>query len=218
MVFFFLNRFLFPREDKRPGLVFSRTQARKYELEKKHEEKRQKNRESQVSVRELEEKRRNDALHTSSLTADNKGFSLMLKMGYRKGEALGKETSTIAAVAATVGTSKNSDDDETSIMEPRVKVKRGLIEPIPIVVKSDRVGLGRESANAAKLAEMRQTQQRVQTTYLDKKRSSFQLRKLLHSFHKCQRVCFHLDTTTTTTQQNNVISQLNNISLSLSHF
>lgn len=158
------------RADTRPGLVFNRATARKYELEKRHVESSHK-----PSARELEAKKRDESLKTSSLREDNKGFSLMLKMGYKKGEALGKTTS-----------------EETGGGEP--EVKKRLVEPIPIVLKSDRVGLGRASESRERADLVRRAREQTEQSYLDKKRSNFHLRQAVHSLHKCQRVCFHLDT------------------------
>lgn len=161
------------RADTRPGLVFNRATARKYELEKRHEQS-----SKPCSKHELETKRRDESLKTSALREDNKGFSLMLKMGYKKGEALGKTTSE-----------EGGDEPE---------VKKRLIEPIPIVLKSDRVGLGRASESRQRVDEIRRArehfEQQTRASYLDKKRSNFHLRHAVHSLHKCQRVCFHLDT------------------------
>lgn len=50
------------------------------------------------------------------LTPDNRGFALLSKMGYKVGDSLGKSSTS------------------------------GIIEPIAINIKSDRQGLGRETA------------------------------------------------------------------------
>lgn len=103
----------------------------------------------------------------------------MLKMGYKMGKGLGK-------------TDTEGDTDEPCLKKPH-------LEPISVVLKSDRVGLGVATENRQKLEEIKrireQTEQTVKVSYLDKKRSNFLFRKLLHSLHKCQRVCFQLDST-----------------------
>jgi hypothetical protein len=162
-------------------LVFKRSTARKYEIEKKHIENCEKS--NQIPVKQLEEIKRNEALSTSSLSSSNKGFNLMLKMGYKTGEGLGKV-------------------DQESLEEP--KPKKVHLEPIPIVLKSDRGGLGQLTEQKRKLEEIESLRKILQQkrldnelntekSYLDKKRSSFQIRKMLHSLHKCQRICFQLD-------------------------
>lgn len=160
--------------------MFSRSTARKYEIERKHEQRAEQNKEAHKPVRELEEARRNEALSTSTLTETNRGFNLMLKMGFEKGKGLGRPANDADSVEPTA--------------------KKAHLEPIPIVLKSDRVGLGHSSEQQQRLDEARrlrqQTEQNAQTSYVDKKRSNFLFRKLLHSLHKCQRVCFQLDSST----------------------
>jgi hypothetical protein len=156
--------------------VFSKQTARKYELEKKHHEKNESTR--QLPVDELEIKKREEALSKSTLSSDNKGFNLMLKMGYRPGEALGKAS------------------------EQSFK----LVEPIKVVLKSDRQGLGREEERQKRLKEIKllskefkekkiRNETELREDYLSRKKTSFQVRKLRHNLHKCQRVCFQLDST-----------------------
>ncbi|CAF0892751.1 unnamed protein product [Brachionus calyciflorus] len=163
--------------DTRPGLVFNRETARKYDLEKKIDLKNRQNR--QLSVKELEELKRNEALKTSALKTDNKGFNLMLKMGYKKGESLGKN---------------NKTEEE----------KSGLIEPIPIEIKTDREGLGQSSERKQKLEEIKKLRENLgakkraqekdfEKSYLMFKRGKFNLRKVRYNLHKCQRICYQLD-------------------------
>ena len=136
----------------------------------------------QTSVKHLEVTQREDALNKSSLVSTNKGFSLMLKMGYQMGKSLGKADE----MADTATTSKH------------------LMEPIKVTIKADRAGLGQAEEQKQRLAEIEQYMKHMHenrskfvanTTdlYLDNKRAQFQLRKLRHNLHKCQRVCFQLD-------------------------
>ena len=170
------------RADTRPGLVWNRTTQRKYDLEKKHAEESERHKKSQMPVRELEAAKRNEALKTSSMSTSNKGFALMLKMGYKSGEALGK----------------SNEDDEDNDAGPS-STKRAHIEPIPIVLKTDRIGLGDSSEKERRREEVARMRAKIhentQESYLSMKRSNFQLRKLIHNLHKCQRICFQLDST-----------------------
>lgn len=170
------------RADTRPGLVWNRTTQRKYDLEKKHAEESERHKKSQMPVRELEAAKRNEALKTSSMSTSNKGFALMLKMGYKSGEALGKS---------------NEDDDDNDAGPS--STKRAHIEPIPIVLKTDRIGLGDASEKERRREEVARMRARIhentQESYLSMKRSNFQLRKLIHNLHTCQRICFQLDST-----------------------
>jgi len=165
-------------------LVFSRSQARRNELEKKHksssEESNQKN--LQMSSKNLEKVNRDEALKKSLLTEDtaNKGLSLMKKMGYKTGEALGRQGDVVA-------------------------VNKASIEPISVEIKLDRGGLGQIEEKKRKHEEIKQMRRsmiesRLQTgkqseeAYLESKRNRFLLRKLVSDLRKCQKACYQLDT------------------------
>lgn len=65
--------------------------------EEKQKEANEKNR--QKSVKE-EEKERRDLVLSSALGNENKGFALLLKMGYKSGQALGKSGEFVAVRTA----------------------------------------------------------------------------------------------------------------------
>ena len=159
--------------------MFNRGTARKNELEKKVDIKNKQNR--QLPRQELEELKRKEGLETSALKPDNVGFNLMLKMGYKTGETLGK--------------TNKIEGDET---------KKSYLEPIPIEIKPDREGLGQSSERKLKLQEIeklrdnlkakkREHEQVSEKSYLNFKRGKFNLRKLRYNLHKCQRICYQLD-------------------------
>lgn len=85
----------------------------KQEEEKQRAEEEQKHK--QKPVKQLEAERREEGL-SSAITSDNKGFSMLAKMGYKQGDAIGRHGSG------------------------------GIVEPIPIQVKTNRAGLGRDAA------------------------------------------------------------------------
>jgi len=185
--------------DTRPGLIHSRIVTKKIETEKRHQVKSEENslKMKQISSKNLEILNREEALNKSSLVSTNKGFNLMLKMGYQVGDTLGKP-STSAAV---------SDLDEKEIAKEinDSKTKR-LMEPIKVVLKSDRAGLGQQEERKQRIDEINEYIKRMNenrskfvkcTTdqYLENKKSQFQLRKLRHNLHKTQRICFQLDST-----------------------
>lgn len=156
--------------DTRPGLVHSRARARIHALEKKHEETRP------LPTHELEARRRDEALSRSHLEPANVGFALMLKMGYRSGAPLGKSDESSALACGS----------------------QRLVEPIPITMRSNRRGLGdgaTKQPQSAKRLKQSEGEADGEQAYLDMKRSSFRLRQLIHSLHKCQRICFQLDST-----------------------
>ena len=148
----------------------------------------------QTSSKNLEIFNREEALNKSSLVPSNKGFNLMLKMGYQVGNTLGKPTTSTAL----------NDLDETETHN-NIKTKH-LMEPIKVTLKSDRAGLGQQEERKQRIDEINEyiklmnesRSQFVKCTtdqYLENKKSQFQLRKLRHNLHKAQRICFQLDST-----------------------
>lgn len=170
------NDFLNQIEDKRPGLVWNRSTARKYEVEKKSKQKIEENnlKVLQLSSKALEKVNRDEALSKSTLDETNKGFSMMLKMGYKKGQGLGNEASTVAK----------------------------LIEPISVEIKTDRAGLGQGEERKRKLNEYVkskdgkvQSDKDISDAYLEHKRHRFLIKKLRGNLFKCQKICYQLDST-----------------------
>ena len=79
--------FIFHSPDTRPGLVPKHI-ARKHQIEKKEREANQKNKQKPKAV--LEKEKRDEGLG-AAITSENKGFSLLAKMGYKPGMAIGKK-------------------------------------------------------------------------------------------------------------------------------
>lgn len=110
---------------QRPGLVHSRVVQRQLAAssrKRQHDEQQQQR--SRPALRRLEADAREEGLQTA-LTADNKGFAMLARMGYKAGQSLGKQRSEAAATGA---------------------VAVGIVEPIGIQLKTDRGGLGRAVA------------------------------------------------------------------------
>lgn len=98
----------------RPGLVDSHKIARRLKLDEKKEKAEAEQKHKQKPVKQLEVERREEGLNVA-ISSDNKGFSMLAKMGYKQGDAIGKSNT-------------------------------GIVEPIPIQIKTNRAGLGREAA------------------------------------------------------------------------
>jgi len=81
-----LNAYFFNRPDKRPGLVPKHV-ARLHKQEKNEKVANVKNKQKPKAVLEREKR---DAGLGVAISTDNKGFSLLQKMGYKPGMALGK--------------------------------------------------------------------------------------------------------------------------------
>lgn len=162
--------------------MWSKATQRKYECEERMKKKNEENRSKALasSSKVLEKVNREEGLKKSALDPSNVGFKLMQKMGFKPGEALGSAT-----------------------CQPQAK---RLLEPISVEIKTDREGLGKTEERKKKLVEIQELTKRyhelrqlnevqVTRTYLEHKRIRFQIRKLVHNLHKCQRACHQLDST-----------------------
>ncbi|EER38963.1 G-patch domain-containing protein [Histoplasma capsulatum H143] len=89
---------------------------------------------SKSEIAAAEAARREAALSTSSLDPSNKGFQMMAKLGFKPGTALGKDRSS----------QYPSGVDEWN---------RRLTEPLNVVVKEDRGGIGMDSEKKRKIKE-----------------------------------------------------------------
>lgn len=176
-------------EDTRPGLVHSRSVAKRYEAEKKKKEFDLKNK--KLSAKESFE----ESLKKSTLSSDNKGFNLMVKMGYKMGEPLGPPQAS------------NDNQNETTNQPMTSDIAKRLIEPIQFTIKNDREGLGkrklnRKSSGDGEISLLKKDEiEKLHSEYLDSKRSKFELRKLKSNLKKCQAICFQLDSTKSSLKQ-----------------
>uniref|UniRef100_A0A8C5MWW0 G patch domain-containing protein 11 n=1 Tax=Leptobrachium leishanense TaxID=445787 RepID=A0A8C5MWW0_9ANUR len=159
-----------PRQDIRPGIPMPRKVKESYQKEEKQKESNIKNR--QKSIKEVEKERR-DVVLKEALGNDNKGFALLQKMGYKKGQALGKKGD-------------------------------GIIEPIPLNVKTDRTGIGHEEMKKRKAAEdlenyrrkmrmSKQVEAQAATDFRMRMRSKKEELKLEGDLRRSQRACLQLD-------------------------
>ncbi|XP_072415262.1 G patch domain-containing protein 11 isoform X1 [Chiloscyllium punctatum] len=127
------------QQDVKPGLVMvrrvkeeilKRERAMELILENKQKSKKE------------EEKERRETMLQSSLGSENKGFSLLQKMGYKEGHGLGKSGN-------------------------------GIVEPIPLQIKTGRAGIGHEAAEKRKAEE--KTEHRKQMSQVKKRAEEFAL-------------------------------------------
>lgn len=121
------------------------------------------------STKQLMEDTRTEALN-KPLGEENKGFNLLKMMGFKPGMGLGK--------AATAGSS--------------------IKEPIPIVVRANRGGLGQESEARERIeARLKTTSEaecnRMAQEFRNAKRSKALLQQVEGDLRKSQRACYNLD-------------------------
>ncbi|KAK7504149.1 hypothetical protein BaRGS_00004453 [Batillaria attramentaria] len=162
---------LFKCEDKRPGLVSSQAAKQRIAREKKQQLSNETNKVKPKKV--IEQEKRTEGL-TTAITSDNKGFSLLQKMGYKPGMVIGKK-----------GT--------------------GRAEPVPIEIKTDRGGLGRETevkrkqeevqAMRASMAAKRQRLEvKQKQSFLQHMSDKFASKTTEKDLRTSQKACYQLDT------------------------
>ncbi|CAL1276517.1 unnamed protein product [Larinioides sclopetarius] len=166
--------FLEVKEDIRPGLI-PKSVKRKLEIEKKRVDSNKVFRTK--SRKELEEESRNIGMN-SAIGADNKGFAMLQKMGYKPGMKLGPEK----------GGNSGS----------------GLTEPIKIEVKANRKGLGRDDEIRRRIEQREDRRQKLKVyreqetkalteEFRERMRSKIDDRRLMSDLKKCQKICEQLD-------------------------
>lgn len=98
--------------DVRPGLV-SQSVARRYQNEAKHRATNVANRQQNKPRQQLETEQRDEGLK-SAITADNKGFKLLEKMGYKPGTGIGKKgTGAVEPIPLSVKTCREGLGQES---------------------------------------------------------------------------------------------------------
>ncbi|XP_012270973.1 G patch domain-containing protein 11 [Orussus abietinus] len=78
-----------------PSLVHRHTDKRQIEMMKKKVKLEAQMREKNKPVRVIEEEKREEGL-SSAISSDNKGFAMLMKMGYKPGQGIGKTESGIS--------------------------------------------------------------------------------------------------------------------------
>ncbi|RAL01527.1 putative G-patch domain protein [Aspergillus ibericus CBS 121593] len=128
--------------------------------------------------------RRDAALSTSTLDPSNKGFQMMAKLGFKPGQVLGKP----AAPQDGKDTNTNTPDD------PNL---RGRSEPLNLIFKEDRGGIGLDTERKRKfLEEAEEVTKKVKQEegdYRDRVRLERETRRLEAQFHAAQKVAERLD-------------------------
>ncbi|XP_074647165.1 G patch domain-containing protein 11-like [Tubulanus polymorphus] len=164
--------------DVRPGLITGPA-ARRITVETKQKESDARSR--RKPLKQLEDETRQEGLKTS-LTSQNKGFTLLQKMGYKPGMTIGKTG------------------------------REGRSEPIPIKVKIGRDGLGRDTDLKLRQDRKQAASKSRQIQRANKEhelRNNFQQRisgnraekEIKKDLYMSQRVCEQLDTDKSSLQE-----------------
>lgn len=127
-----------------------------------------------------EARRRDEALAKSTLDPSNKGFKMMAKLGFKPGESLGKRDTS----------SGDSDGAQGS--------KQARSEPLNLIFKEDRGGIGLDSEKKRKIREEAEEAtkkiKREEGDYRDRVREERELKRTEAQVRAAQKVAERLDT------------------------
>ena len=141
---------------------------------------------SKAERRAQEAARRDAALSTSTLDPTNKGFQMMAKLGYKPGEGLGRRPEAV------------DSQTETETGTDTGPAKRKRTEPLDLIFKEDRGGIGLDSEKKRKIREEADEAvkkiQHDEGDYRDRVREERESRRLEGQFHGAQKVAERLDT------------------------
>ncbi|XP_052261842.1 G patch domain-containing protein 11-like isoform X2 [Dreissena polymorpha] len=163
------DAFLKQIPDTRPGLVPKHI-AKRHDKEKKERVANEKNRQKPKAV--LEKEKRDEGLG-AAISSENKGFSLLQKMGYKPGMALGKSgVGRLEPVPVEVKTGRGGLGQEEE--QKRKKVERTLM-----------------------YQNLRAKQQKmegeIKQTFMRRLNEKISNKNVERDFNKCQKVCEQLD-------------------------
>ncbi|KAA8642210.1 hypothetical protein EYZ11_007465 [Aspergillus tanneri] len=134
-----------------------------------------------------ESARRDVALSTSTLDPSNKGFQMMAKLGFKPGQALGKEPTDNQAPDHDQDQGRNHDSSCPS-----------RVEPLNLVFKEGRGGIGLDSEKKRKFREQAEDAvkkvKQEEGDYRDRVRLDRETRHTEAQFQAAQKVAERLDT------------------------
>ncbi|KAE8154825.1 hypothetical protein BDV25DRAFT_135469 [Aspergillus avenaceus] len=136
---------------------------------------------SKAELAAQEAARRDAALATSTLNPSNKGFQMMTKLGFKPGQSLGKP---------------QEEEKETATQAPD-GTSRPRAEPLNLVFKEGRSGIGLESEKKRKFLEVADEAakkvKQEEGDYRDRVRLERETRRFEAQFHAAQKVAERLD-------------------------
>ncbi|KAK5693882.1 hypothetical protein LTS12_028660, partial [Elasticomyces elasticus] len=154
---------------------------------------------SKAERRAQEAARRDAALNTSTLDPSNKGFQMMAKLGYKPGEGLGRDarsgTRSDTGTETGTGTGTGTQSDTGEKTQPETERKR--TEPLDLIFKEDRGGIGLDSEKKRKIREEAEEAvkkiKHEEGDYRDRVREERENRRVEGQFHAAQKVAERLD-------------------------
>ncbi|KAH2340556.1 hypothetical protein KXW87_009215 [Aspergillus fumigatus] len=143
---------------------------------------------SKAELAAREAARRDEALSKSTLDPSNKGFQMMAKLGFKPGQTLGKPQ-------RAPGDSKPSDGDSPPLHGE--KEERLRSEPLNLVFKEGRGGIGLDSEKKRKLREEAEEAvkkvKQEEGDYRDRVRQERETRRTEAQVYAAQKVAERLD-------------------------
>lgn len=162
-------------QEVRPSLVQDRGKKRQIEVETKKEEQRKRQREVTAASGTVDNARLQQTL-SQPLSADNKGFQLLAKMGYKAGSGLGKQPDArTEPVGITIKTGRGGLGREAAIAE--LAAKRQELRRAHLL---QRAGIESGEEISTEAYRRRATQKAEE-------------RKLQFDIRRCQQTCESLD-------------------------
>ncbi|KAL2814761.1 hypothetical protein BJX63DRAFT_420638 [Aspergillus granulosus] len=135
--------------------------------------------------------KRDAALATSTLNPSNKGFQMMAKLGFKPGQTLGKQQSPGSGdTGSGLPGDKGNKDGQDSHARPRA-------EPLNLIFKEDRGGIGLDSERKRKFREEAEDAAKKvkqdEGDYRDRVRLERETKRTEAQVHAAQKVAERLD-------------------------
>ncbi|XP_017049137.1 G patch domain-containing protein 11 [Drosophila ficusphila] len=169
------DKFLAGLQDVRPSLVHNRGTKRQIEVETKKDELKKRQREATIASGKVDNERLQQSLN-KPISANNKGFQLLAKMGYKAGSGLGKQPDArTEPVGITMKSGRGGLGREAAVAE--LTLKRQELRRAHLLSKA-----GIESHEEI-------------STEAYRKRATLKAeeRKLQYDIKRCQQTCESLD-------------------------
>ncbi|XP_022220418.2 G patch domain-containing protein 11 [Drosophila obscura] len=172
------DKFLAGLQDVRPSLVQDRGKKRAIKVQTKQQENRKRQRETAAATSNLNNDRLQQNLN-KPLAADNKGFQLLAKMGYKAGSGLGKQADArIEPIGITIKNDRGGLGREAAIAE--LTAKRQELRRAHLLHRAGIDSREEISTEAYRKRAMQKAEER----------------KLQYDIRRCQQTCESLDVAT----------------------